>query len=371
MWLSRFLVTTKGQEKRKDKRREGIMEGGNRGKDVPQRLAIKKPPAQMNQPPCMRRRYVHTILRTVGSHEPRERAGETSGGRHSKSMQETDKKRRRKTGGEARMHASSSICPNIPRSTPAPEPEPEIQNETRVKGKEGRQQRSACWAIRPLKRKRQARSGEARAPQKRAYTHHPAEKKEIRRDEWGKRRTTGVSNGDIPPNEDSRLTLDRSVRSGTRKGGVDVLLHIGDVLKGPEGEMVLGRVLVGGNPKIAYFGLKWTILDGVMPRLAPYVFFSGHGGEKEAGREECAREVVVEHKARDYVLAIETEAKAKKLEHPRACVPGIFWRLDGSASTRHSDYSENKAKLGNDSRRDKTTHAEETGTYKTIDRSDK
>ncbi|KAJ7690297.1 hypothetical protein B0H14DRAFT_2652453 [Mycena olivaceomarginata] len=57
---------------------------------------------------------------------------------------------------------------------------------------------------------------------------------------------------------------------GTRKGGgggVDVLLHLGDVWKGPEGEMVLGRVLVSGNPKIVYFGLKWTILDGVMPRL--------------------------------------------------------------------------------------------------------
>ncbi|KAJ7806756.1 hypothetical protein B0H14DRAFT_2610241 [Mycena olivaceomarginata] len=148
-------------------------------------------------------------------------------------------------------------------------------------------------------------------------------------------------------------------------GGVDVLLHLGDVWKGPEGEMVLGRVLVSGNPKIVYFGLKWTILDGVMPRLdvarelkRHTSFAAAIGGRKRLdGRKARARVVV--------------EGKARKNSNIPAHAFQEYSGGGGSASTRHSDYSENIAKLGNDSRRDKTTHAEETGTYKTIDRSDK
>ncbi|KAJ7852625.1 hypothetical protein B0H14DRAFT_3657653 [Mycena olivaceomarginata] len=316
-----------------------------------------------------------------------------SGGWHSKSMQETEKKRRRKIGGEgegghpahihppARMHASPSIRPNIPPSTPAPEPECEIQNETRIKGKEGRQQRSACRAIHPPKRKRQARSGEAwvyAAIQR--TTQHPMvlrhatrRKKEMKEDEgrqhpdmWSaersahtptipqrRRKSDGMNEArDRPlvyPMEISHptktwLTLDGSVRSlarlienfdeierqdvapvspplcfrpcestegvvwrGTRKGGgggaVDVLLHLGDVLKGPEGEMVLQRILVGGNPKIAYFGLKWTILDGVMPRLGVACelkcntsFAAAMGGRKRLDGRKARVRVVVEGK---------------------------------------------------------------------------
>ncbi|KAJ7880401.1 hypothetical protein B0H14DRAFT_2566425 [Mycena olivaceomarginata] len=117
-------------------------------------------------------------------------------------------------------------------------------------------------------------------------------------------------------------------RGGGGGGGVDVLLHLGDVWKGPEGEMVLGRVLrpLGGER-------GWT------------------GGKHARGWWWKARRAknsnILAHAFQEYSGG------------------------GGSASTRHSDYSENIAKLGNDSRRDKTTHAEETGTYKTIDRSDK